>query len=271
MKHYATCVDWDLMGKFLLLNLGGKGRVVMAQCDKCPTWRTKEEEALKTSEALRHYVISYTRNYGQNGPVSLHAIPDRTRFIVFDFDIRDIAKRWPEKLANCRHDRYIVCSNCWRYAQTAVAIIRSEMEKAMQLPSPPLVVYSGGNGIHVWYHITPFSKQWQLLDSDVGRGLLFNHIAARMAKHCLPLDPGPTRLMPRCKVTGEPTSQDHMIKLPYSLHSATGRVALPIDPDKVPMPASVRKDFASNQIRDAAMATETETAHRLFRAFCSSM
>jgi DNA primase catalytic subunit len=68
------------------------------------------------------------------------------RELVFDLDLRDK----PERIALCRCTAQEACRICWLLAELAVAIFRHWLTQLVGL-GRPLVVYSGGKGLHVWF------------------------------------------------------------------------------------------------------------------------
>lgn len=173
--------------------------------------------------------------------LSLHIVPDPKRLIVFDLDIRDCYEKVPW-LHGCRtaHSDKRVCAACWPMARIASRLLDVCIAQKLGL-GPGLHVYSGGNGLHVWFRADP---ELQIASA---RKLVFTHLLSPSAiradaalvrdmRALLPpghatddleafmpvLDVGVTIGVPRAN------DQGHAIKLPFSPHNSTRYLALPL-------------------------------------------
>lgn len=86
--------------------------------------------------------------FGANSPLNkMPAVRMTTeRELVFDIDLRDKHERH----ALCTCDTASACQSCWLLVELGVAILRQLFTGLCDL-GPPLVVFSGGKGAHVWF------------------------------------------------------------------------------------------------------------------------
>jgi DNA primase catalytic subunit len=99
----------------------------------------------------------------------------------------------------------------------------------MGFPSKPLPVYSGGGGVHYWCHV-PYEWADTLSDFTMRQQVLLGVVLTDCP---VKFDENVT------------TIKNHLIRMPFSLHDHTGRVALPLDVAALEnMPAAV-DDFSA--------------------------
>lgn len=264
--YYAKEVPWELWEKLLLFD-GTGTRHIMTQSREASgatkTWRAD----LPSVREARRQVLTFCRSVGNSRPVSVHGTPNRSRLFVLDFDIRGQA---PFVQMRCRHGRSSVCAFCWEHLKIVVQLVRYQVEQVFQLPGPPLVVFSGGNGIHIWYAIQAFSQQSVLFNSTVGRDRVLASLAVLLKSRGYKLDEDVSRVKALSAITNEPVAMEHTIKLPFSMHSAVPRIAVPIDPDRVPLPVVARTDLAEGQ-RELEAKFEWNKGLALFKKFCNKL
>ncbi len=162
----------------------------------------------------RHYI-------GEHAPktASLHVQPPSSHFLVFDVDLR----QQPQYGCTDAHDSRSVCPTCWPTAVQLYDILERAVGKGgpLQLPSP-LVVYTGGGGVHYWYRCASVPD---MCDLDVRVNVL------------LPLVIRPLIEEARIRLDEEVTTVSrHLIRMPFSLHDASGRVALPLSQEMLRAP-----------------------------------
>lgn len=191
-----------------------------------------------TPRARQHHPSeSHLREHvARHGPRcrGVHVTPPRDRCLVFDVDLRD------QPGLPCRetHDRRTVCLSCWAIARRAVADLDRYVRRPLGIAAPPLVVYSGANGVHVWYALASAPPEVALAMNNAGvRDRL---VAALTARSPIQFDAGPTRIPELDAATGLPTKFGHTIRLPLSRHTVTQRVTMPLDPDTIPFPLNAQ-------------------------------
>jgi hypothetical protein len=178
----------------LMLRYDG-GRVEWRMCRSLAAWRAYLDEVAPRLQ-------------------SLHIQPDAARFLVFDIDLRG-------QVACSAHVRETVCAECWPVAQRGVRELADLVGEPFALP-PPLVVYSGANGLHVWYRLPPAHV---LALAASRKHLIINEILAPNAA---------------TRFDAAVTQAQHMIRMPFSWHEGSGGVALPLSATQLgAIPAAV--------------------------------
>ncbi len=226
---------------------------------------------------VRHVAQQGDRARALHAVVSVHAPTHAHQFrtyLVFDLDLRDLwdptgrppplpgAPARPPPMAlfqRCAHisragatptEQRAVCPNCWRVCQATAVILRAVLCDIIGLRAP-LLVFSGGNGMHTWFHLPPdhalaHRPMQEFLFAELLSAAAMGKIPAVVAAlraHGLE-DAAPTHfdeavtLAPaRDRLTGALMGHGHCIKLPLSLHMKTGRPAmvLPLDAHQLPL------------------------------------
>lgn len=174
----------------------------------------------KASNAIDLKKIACQKHY--NSRTAIHSSHDWQRLIVFDIDHR--------KYRTCACQRGETCSNCWKFVEAAYLILVDVMVVHLHFQKP-LVVFSGGDGAHFWFAIPSggdYDPRASYSRADVRSNILKRYRDSNRNK------------MLRSKVMemtggiwpeldGEPTTgTTHCIKLPFSVHGGTGRIALPL-------------------------------------------
>ncbi len=152
-------------------------------------------------------------DYWATKTTSVHIAPHPQHYLVFDIDLRDQPGACPEE----RHPRSVVCPNCWPATLRAYDLVEQITCGEFGFPTKPLPVYSGGNGVHYWCRVPP---RWtdDMGDMDARRTVLMPVVIGERAERAgIKFDDKVTR------------GRQHMIRMPFSLHDSTRRVALPLD------------------------------------------
>lgn len=262
---WRTQFPWHLIGSLVRSSAGVPLSPVLRFS---PDGNAKRYNACATVSDLRAHVVQRAAQ-----TVSLHVVPDATRFIVFDCDVRQQERGHPAGFDICRgqrHDERELCIGCWRWAVAAALILDEQVAKPFGLSRAPLYVFSGGNGLHVWYPLPPAGaaagatgERPQLLSEPAARRFLFARWLTREACAANEALVAALRLLfmddERVErttanvlaafhvrfdedVTTKATS--HMLRLPFSLHDRTGEVAQPLGCKLPGGPATLRHPAA---------------------------
>lgn len=213
--------------------------------------------------------------------LSLHTVPDPRHYLVFDCDFRE--QRRPTDFDICRgqrHDARAICIGCWRWARAAALILDAQVAQPFQISRAPLHVFSGGNGLHVWFRLDETPAAARLFSEAPARRVLFNTWLTRdaIAANALLVaaltllftedERRPGGVAPNavdafgvqfdegvtCGVANPAHGgSGHMIRLPFSLHDRTGTVALPLPLLRAGQPATLRHPeavIATSSARD---------------------
>lgn len=177
----------------------------------------------------------WARERAEPTTLSLDAIPPPDRFLVFDFDIRSNTTHRPACVTSKRHDLHDVCLGCWEsHVKPAMLVLDGMIEHAFGFPhEAALRVFSGGNGLHVWYRLDKVDRAVQetLATSKPFRELLIKeYLAAPRLSRLEGLTPWPVwDANATVDVFHSPPQHSaHPIKVPFSLHARTGMIALPL-------------------------------------------
>lgn len=176
--------------------------------------------------------------------LSVDVIPPPDRYLVFDLDVRENKKHRPTCVLERKHDEADLCTVCWAsHVTPALYVLERLVEHGLGIPSKAaLHVFSGSNGVHVWYRTdlaTP-ALQEAFATSQPLRDLLVHHTDGYLAHPRLPelksIQPWPIwDVNATVDVFHDPPKHwGHPIKFPFSLHHRTGRIAMPIQKDELP-------------------------------------
>jgi len=171
---------------------------------------------------------------------SLHVDPSG-RHLVFDLDIRENYALLSAP-CSCAATGDAVCAACWPIANVALAMVEFQMDRLTGgAVRAPLCVYSGRNGLHLWYDVRQLEERHPLR-TRAGQQMFFTVLRDRahyppsffptlattyglpQVLYRLPKFDENVTLWPR----GGSGAQGHLVKLPFSLHEKNGRVAYPL-------------------------------------------
>lgn len=237
---------------------------------------------------------------------SVHLGPDPGLVVPFDIDVRaqQEARERPRSLCHghAPHGERGICAGCWRWAQAGAVILDEQIGRPFGLPaSAALCVFSGGNGLHVWYRLDGVADALtrQILARPSARRALFDvqlslaalegnkrlraRLEALMTEEELGLgydpfallgavfDCHPTLGRPLHPVTQEGLQSPTTLRAPFSLHeSGPGRIAVPLtcrvagDMGTLPLPTAVRANATPAEQRE-----ELDSGRRALRQWAS--
>ena len=177
----------------------------------------------------------WRRAWWSSDTTSLHVVPHPAHFLVFDYDVRDDHGREEDGSirahppAPCleEHGGRGVCVKCWKsHVQPMIAVLDECIRAPLGLsPADVLYIYSGGGGLHIWYKISGLpEKTREIMAAQDTRAVVLEYWLqpVRMRGLKIALDGKVTK-----QVAAEGHSA-HAIRLPFSLHDSTGRVAIPL-------------------------------------------
>jgi hypothetical protein len=199
---------------------------------------------------------AWKRTLASRGTTSIHLEPDQTTFLVVDYDIRGDRRPPPECATSGQHGPRDLCRRCW---ETHVGPAMAHLDRQLRVPlgiprAAVLPVFSGGNGVHVWYNLlsAPAATREALAKPAVRRLLMEDWLAVSPAAPVPAFD---------VRVTTDP---GHLVRCPFSLHDRTGLPALPLGRDsdgRLELPPHVARPAAS----DADVAEDVR--HRIATLF----
>lgn len=175
--------------------------------------------------------------------------------LVIDMDLRDHPLR--HVLCDCPLDA--VCANCWLLVDLAAVVFEGLLAPSL---GPPLVVFSGGKGAHIWFanaqarHLNARARQSlahmlsqgpPLRDQHPVVGLLEQRLMSVFSKRLASSSIASRDAFKAWQATKASlsdavwslawpvvdaqvlTAMSHTVKCPFSVHDKTLRLALPLD------------------------------------------
>lgn len=189
--------------------------------------------------------------------LGLYIDPPPDRFLVFDFDVRLVTGAHP---LGCDHSSgpAAICPTCWPLVNAAVVVLDERVRRLFQL-DPGLVVFSGNNGVHVWFPARNRVQQHALSIPGIRKTWILPHLDPSLRTQeggsKLPrLQENPTpEETARLSTMGleryasfahifdhRPTAEWHSIRLPFSLNeNMASRVIGRTDQGLLPWPFDV--------------------------------
>ncbi len=159
------------------------------------TW--EHAHVFPTGEAFAQWVAANSDALGE-----LHVDPAPDRFLILDLDLRSI----PSAATITCDRKHPVCRQCWPLVNEAVAHVEAEVRRTYLPESQGLVVFTGNNGVHVWYPAMTREEQYSLAQTTVRENFL-----KALSKEC------------RALIDPKPLTPWHEIRLSFSLHMGSGR------------------------------------------------
>jgi DNA primase catalytic subunit len=274
LEYWRTLYPWSRLKRFLLLQDGGcKGE------DGEGVWRRAHLGCVFPGYIWRRHFDHKNVNQiketligdGLKVATSLHLHPLPRAFFVIDFDIREMTLKdkstlefWPFWQSICNHHPKSICRMCWTLAEVMLVLCKAILTEMglRRGAAEPLVLFSGGNGLHLYFRLDLDGLEGRALGSAEARALFFELVSTRQALKKNPVcaallatlwkervldDPERAQafaqafaehpkqaeeeemdcLLPLFDV-GASVSSAHMLKVPFSLHDRTGAVALPL-------------------------------------------
>lgn len=158
-------------------------------------WR--QLPAMDSGDAFQQWIV-------ENADVlqSIHLTPPPDRWIVFDVDVRGPD---PPAGTECGQQHHQVCRTCWPKVTEAVAHVELQFHRPYLPGSRGLVVFSGNNGVHLWYPLRTPADRWTLSQRAVREGL--QKALARLMPSGVDLEPLAPWHKVRCPLSWHETSQ----------------------------------------------------------------
>ncbi len=204
-QYWRHAIDWARVWN-IFVRAGEDVRVaavVRSSFTQTEQWR--RNLAFESGAAFQQWIVD-----NADILVALHLAPPPDRWAVFDIDMRP--KDAPLG-AECGQRDHQVCAQCWPRVIGIVGQI-DRLFRQVYLPHTPrgLVVYTGNNGVHVWYPIMNDGEAWTLGQFRVRRSLM---------QQLTPLLPAEVDWAP----FAEPW---HLVRCPYSWHAQSQRAGMAI-------------------------------------------
>jgi len=185
--------------------------------------------------------------------------PPADRFLIVDIDVRDKLEKIPG--IGCQHPiKAPLCATCWPFVAVAIYWVERAFRPGL-VKDAGLVVFTGNNGVHIWYPLRTPAERLVLADEDV-RICAIGEVRTTIEQALQnPLDPCHDAIdtilaavSPNWPLDGDSTSRLvdidgqvlrawHEIRFPMSLHSASGQpgyILGPSDrPEMLPAPGTL--------------------------------
>ncbi len=164
------------------------------------------------------------------------------RFVVFDIDLRDMTHE--KSAANpligrvqrsifqqrCKHPAagIQICAGCWPMLQVAIYWLDRRIRRAcLGIEAPGLVVFTGNNGVHVWYPLQSDEERLDMALRVIHLDKLQSvptaadqKVIQTLLPSNWPLDAEATVAL--VKIDAQPLRPGHLIRCPMSLHTKSG-------------------------------------------------